>query len=90
MVNIPVQLIQIVLLIYLSINQNGNIYFWLIIPVLAVATLLLWWLDEKYLYKAECDYTIDSTTMWNKVRDDLDEIKKELKELKKEKTIEKA
>ena len=88
MVNIPVQLIQIVLLIYLSIKQNGNVYFWLILPVLALATLFLWWLDEKYLYKAECDYTIDSTTMWDKVKNDLDEIKNELKELK-EKTSEK-
>jgi hypothetical protein len=78
---VPVQLAQIFLLIYLTIQQNGNPLLWLIIPALAVLSFLVWWFDERVFFTAEIEYSIDKTNSWTQLKADVAEIKEKLNEL---------
>lgn len=82
LLNIPIQLAQVFLLIYISIKQNGNTLFWWIIPILFVITLIVWWLDAKFLYRAEIDYGVEHTSAWKKLQNDVGVIKSDLQALK--------
>jgi hypothetical protein len=82
LMNIPVQLTQVGLLLYLTIKSSGNPLFYWLIPVLMVLTFALWWVDVNYLIVAESEYAVDKTPSWTQLKNDVAEIKLKLKVLK--------
>ena len=87
LMNIPVQLAQIGLLLYLSIKTSGNVWVYGLIPVFIVFLAVVVWFDLPRggkLINAEAEYAFSQTPSFMELSNDVKEIKELLKNNKKE------